>query len=340
MAITIDPTTPLVGEVVTLSSSSAGGNTTRWQIVTVPDESSLVEGDFLLDAAGEYVDTFTPDAFGEYAFKAYGYTNFTTVAQHANDTAVERTKFVGTESGTVHVAGYADLPIHTLNGNGCTLRLTVQNYSIMAAECINPFNEASRVALLTSGVTSALSAVVGADVDEGLSLVGDSNELRSKFEAHRVRTTAALHAAADNTNVVEAMRAVDREDAIRLVNELADKIGAHQVAGASGTRWHRASDDTANGRAVAKATTTAGAHVLLVDLSFRVYERHRVLLTVDSAFDIHAVTDTTNALAASGLLDDVIVAIIDAFVDTTPTAPAGEPEGIMFLAQNQGFTIT
>jgi len=336
MAITTDPESPLAAEEVTLSSSAAGGNTTRWKLTSLPSESALSTG-FLVDAAGEYVETFTPDVAGEYGFTAYGYTNFQTVATHAADVVVSRSAFVGSESDTVHVAGYASIPIRTRNGNGCTLRFKVKNFTIVDAECIDAINDASRVAILTAGVTAALAAVIGADADETIDLINGSNALRTAYEAHRIRTAGATHAAADTTNVVEPMDAATLDDAIKLVNALADMLGAHLVAGASGTRWHRTVDDTTNTSAVDKATTVAGAYVLLQDLSYRVYERHRVFL---DGFDVHGASDSTNTLAASQLIDDVIVAIIDALADATPSAPTGEPEGLTYLAQAHGFSVS
>jgi hypothetical protein len=60
----------LPGEETTLAfTTTTSATTARYYLTSVPDESALTTG-FLVDAAGEYISTFTPDVAGAYGVRA------------------------------------------------------------------------------------------------------------------------------------------------------------------------------------------------------------------------------------------------------------------------------
>lgn len=342
MTITFSPTSPVADEVVTLASSAAGGSTTRWRLTTAPASSALATG-FLQAPDGTYLSTFTPDVAGEYGFTAYGYYRFNGRPRYAGDPAGEsRDQLAGSESGTVHVCALADLPVRTATGEGATLRLTVRNETVVAAEFVEPTSEAARIATLTTAVVAALAALVDVETDElGTDPQSGANDLRGNYEAHRVH---AGHYSDDTISVVGAVDAASNAAAIVLINELHDRITAHQKQARSSDGKHihsqvlldvvYARDDTAYLPVTGKAATLAGAYVLLCDIRIRVYERHRTLLNT------HSTADSTNTLTTALPLDTVVAAYLDALVDPEPNAAAGEVEGAFDLSRMFGFTVT
>jgi len=79
----------------------------------------------------------------------------------------------------------------------------------------------------------------GADFMARLLLV---NEIRTDYAAHRVKTSASTHGAADTTNVVTHGAAVDNPTALFLARQLKTMLNAHEVLTTGGV--HGAADNT------------------------------------------------------------------------------------------------
>ena len=126
-----------------------------------------------------------------------------------------------------------------------------------------------------------------------------ANDLKSKYNAHRVLTTGGVHGAADSTNAVTAANATDAASCRALANDLKAKYNAHRVLTAGGV--HGAAD-TANAVTAADATSDATMQNLLNQLK-AAFEHHRQLGPY-----VHGVVDSGNALATSHLFDQHMVA--------------------------------
>jgi len=348
MTITTDPTYPVAGEEVTLSATSTTGDTLAYSITSVPPQSELETGLLLLPnstdprgviqaaSADLTTDSFTPDVAGEYGVMAFDLARIPGIVQHAGDGNVERVVLKATQTGTIHVGVYMDLPIVTTQGHGATLRVTVVDETVRAAELVESTTELARVAAEQSAVESALAALVGVAVNSiGNTLATDVNDLLSNYEAHRSRTAGSAHAAADTTNVAATTSANSTTGALHVVNDLRDTIMGHlrdsPAPGSGG--WHTV-DDLLNWPIAQPGNTHAAATVVLAELRERVYERHRVQVATPA---VHGGADGTNVLSAPTVLDDAIVAYLDAVAEQSPTAPAGEVEGAQDLAHRHGF---
>lgn len=339
MAITTDPTTPIAGAEVTLASSAAGGQSTRWKLTAVPSASELATGLLYLADGATFADAFTPDVPGEYAFTAYGYASYPSAATFDGDTLGDsREILVGSESATVHVAGYADLRILTDAGVGATLRLTVLDETIVEGEFLDHTDASAESAALRSAVTAALTAIEGVAVSAlATGFISAANDLRTKFAAHLAQTIASLkvHDSDDTINAPTLGLAYSVPTAIELTNHLATKIAGHLGLGA----WHNAdTGDTENRRVTPLATTLGAAFVLLTDLRWRVYTPHRTHTTTPLP-NLHDNADNTNTLTAVTTLETLISAFLSELVDDSTTQPTGEPEGIFDLVSGLGFTI-
>ena len=320
------------GDTVTLSLSSASGNYATFSLTAVPSESDLDTG-FLLDATGATIDYFVPDVAGAYSFTGFDYRKVIGTQSYEGDPhSGARTVLLGSQTGTVYVGTTLDLPIVTTRGHGGTVRLTILNNTIRAAEFSSTIDEVGRVASLTSTVLTKLAALVGVAVSSADdTLATGANDLRSEFEAHRVNSGGSYHDATDSANVVTHYPAQSDSEAVLLINELADRLRDHKVATTTGTRWHKDVDDTADGFTVAKATTGAEAIVLSADLRYRNYARHIARTTV-AGNEIHNPADSTNTLHTIKPLPDLIIAYLDAIVALSPAAVTGENTGAIHAA--------
>lgn len=133
----------------------------------------------------------------------------------------------------------------------------------------------------SAGTVSALLAVGAGD----LSLVTLANDLKTKYEAHRVDITA--HSGADAANVVTAADASDLPTAITLLNDIRTQYEAHRVV----TPAVHIAADVVNAVTAPAATDLTSAVTLANDLRTQ-YEAHRVDLVS------HAAADSTNVIVA------------------------------------------
>lgn len=335
MTITISPLYPVTGEEVAITATNPSvGGSARVVLTSAPSRSALTELD---STDGGITSTFTPDVQGAYVLTAYYYRRAYGIGGSGAGTdpgGESIDELTGAESTTVYVGAYADLEVRTAEGHGATLRLTVANATVRAAEWVDFTSERARMASLQAGVVAALAALVDvtvANLDDAL--VADVAALMSAYSAHRILTAGPVHrSSGDTTNTLSKSTPYAVASAIDALNDLHDKLVAHMTTGGA---WHQA-DDTKNVPVARKASDLASATVLRADLRERVYERHRVQTSAPAAHDN---ADNTNTMGAPKPLTSCIVAFLDALVTETPTAGTGEQEGAGDLANAFGFTI-
>ncbi len=329
MTLAISPLYPVPGDEVTLGLSNPAGNAIRGELTSVPSASALAVGLLVDPATGAPIATFTPDVPGAYGVKAHDYRDVVAFGG--------RSDYLTTQSGTVYVGAAMDLPIRTQVGHGATLRLTVVNATVRAAELLLPLTEVSRVALLDAAVVAALAALVDVAVANlDVDLATDVAALRVAYEAHRVSTGGGtVHASADTTNVVRHETPTAIAAAIDAINDFYDALTGHITAGALGGTWHD-HDDGINVPVCGKALTLGEAVVLKADLRERVYEAHRIQVGT-GVTKVHLSADSTNTMAAPLPLPVLIVALLDAIVAAVPSTPAGEQAGVVRIEHTLGF---
>lgn len=331
MTVSISPTYPLPAEEVTLAfTTTTAATTARYYLTSVPDESAFTTG-FLVDAAGEYIDTFTPDVAGAYGIRADLWWKRIGVAQYEGDPAGgTRETFKESQTATIYVGDVLDLPIVTLLGHGVTVRLGIFNATCRTAEFALPFTDASRVAALDATALASLATCVGVAVTAlEDSLETTVTDVRAAHEAHRTHGASSVHVAADTVNVAASKRPYAVVSAIETLNDVHDKMLAHMKAEA----YHTAAD-TKNRPLCGKAETTAQAVVLSADLRWRVYNRHRLQTGSPAAHGSGG--DSTNTLTAIKPLATVIRDYLDALL--LATAPTGEQSGAVVALNALGFS--
>lgn len=362
MAIVCTPTYPVPGEEVTLSLTAATGTVAVFELVSGPDETELETGlllarlpsgervatsaddaaQLLEDGGDAALRTITFDQPGEYAFRAYDFRDVLGLPGWEGDpSGAWRRELVGTQTGTIYVGEYVELPIVTAPGHGAALRLQINNETVRAAVLIEPTTEVARVAILDSAVATALTGVVGITVANlGTQLQTGVDDLRTRYEAHRILTAAGVHADTDTTNVVDRDAVNSQEAAIEALNYLRPIVLAHAqttgIGGGVGAPWHTV-EDWKNVPCAAPAIDVPSATVVLCDLRERFYERHRVQVAAPAS---HGAADGTNTLTAATTLDILILAYLDAIVALDPSAAVGESEGAADAAHRYGFTRT
>lgn len=328
MALQYTPENPVPDETVTLSITSASGQTaaTRFEITSVPSRSALETG-LLVDAAGDPVQTFTPDAPGEYGVMAYDYRRFSGVGAYPGDPAGEaRDVLVATQAGTVYVCDTMDLPIRA-GGHEVTLRLLVRNTTVADASLVSPTTDKARLAALDGDVIDAVAALEGqAAATLGEQLDADMATFANQFNAH-LNDFATVHQVADDVNQLDAAKVASQKGAGERLLELHDAYVQHATTGED--QWH-IEFDLGNLPIVPRASDQAGLRVLHADMR-RVYASH---LADD---DVHTNADATNVMPAPALLTAAIIEILDFLASDEPTTPDGENEGAMDLASLFGF---
>lgn len=338
VTFTYDPVYPVPGDEVTFTAAGATGTSREYELTSAPDESTLSLAR-LADESGEALDYFTPDQPGEYVFTIYDYkdTGFAPARWTGDVTAQRGKRLIGTGTTTVYVGEEVDLPIVTLLGHGATLRLTINNSTVREATIVDPLTEVSRLAILDSDVQTKLSALVTESIDTlGNDIATGAYDLVVKYEAHRQLVTSVHAASGDLVNAmlrVASSTYTTQAYGLTQLNEARERIEQHMRSGTASGGWHR-SDDTTYTLLVGAASDLASATVLLADLGYRVYERHRTHVTPP---DVHIGADNTNALVAAEPLTLFIVAFLDAIEIINPAITAGESEGAGDAAHRYGF---
>ena len=120
-----------------------------------------------------------------------------------------------------------------------------------------------------------------------------SNDLKAKYNAHRVRL-ASVHTAADNTNVVDAANATTKATAITLLNQIKAKFNAHCAL----TPAHGAADAVNPIILADLGVAATWEQIQAMADQLRVsYEAHRVL----TAGSVHGAADSTNTMAVAAV---------------------------------------
>lgn len=155
---------------------------------------------------------------------------------------------VGTQTGPFNVQVGANDVIQ-LNVDGADISATL------------PAGAAVPLADVVTNINDAYIAVASAaDIATYTTdLIGLSNNLRTKYESHRVSTV--FHLAADTTNAITASTATDLPTAILLINDIKSKLNAHFTQ--SGV--HQL-NDTVNTVTTGNATNLQSAVILANDL--------------------------------------------------------------------------
>ena len=332
MTISTDTTYFAAGTEVTLATTLGDADLAVFSITSVPDTSALALGQ-IVDAQDVATQLFTGDVPGEYGVTAAAYMEI------GGGAAGTWRKFLGTETTTIHVGGYVEMPIAPVNGHGSTLRLLIVNETVRGAELVSPATELARVAALDATVAAAVTALEGVAVNSlDVDFVTDVNTLATKYEAHRILTSLGgsfVHAVADTSNALLREPVQSVPAAILRLNDIAEKFGAHQQATSAGGVWHAGGDDNSRVLQVApKAATLGEATVLKADLRVRCYNRHRTLIASPAC---HGVSDTNNPMDDPLTLPAAIVAYLDFIATNAPSVPAGESEGIGDAQAAWGF---
>ena len=370
MAIVISPLYPVAGDTVTLSLNNDTGNETGYYIDNSParsdieagflstrissglrvgddedDTSGLTEFDNtkfqeMIDA-GVLGSTFVPDAAGEYEFVAHELRKVPGIPSYPGDpSGAIVQKFILTQSTSIYVGEYMDLPIITTEGDGAELRFQVNNATVRSAELVNHRSDGAVVAAKQAAVVAALAACVDVAVASvGTDLVTATNDLMTQYEAHCLEGPANIHQVEDTWNTLSQGVSTDGSGAIILLNDLRETIRHHLLDSTqSGHLWHYGpADDLENHPLVGPATTVREATVLCADLRLRSYDRHRVADGTPPP-TVHTPEDAVNDVMASTKLDDVIVAFLDALVLDGNTAQDNENQGEVDLRAKYGFT--
>lgn len=280
------------------------------------------------------------DVPGEYTVSAREYFVCPAIGAFPGDPlGVEQKILKSTASFTVNVGANLDLPIAPTNGHASTLRITVIGDTVRAAALVEPATELARVAALDSTVAAAVSAMVGVAVNSlDEDFITSVNNACTAFAAHIILVGgfSNVHNSADATNTLLREAATNTPTAIARLNDWAAKMIGHNEALSSGGTWHN-TDDTLNTLQVAPIATNMGeAVVLKADLRNRVYRRHIAQIASPA---VHDNADSTNTLAApaAGTLSDLFVKYLDFIADETPSAAAGESEGIADAQAAWGF---
>ena len=347
MAVVISPLYPVVGEDVTITSSTNAGTITVVEVTSVPSIATLALDILRLDEADaqgqdqgdagalktaeqlQNTNITAFDAPGEYGVVVYQIQEIPGIPATVNDRGGERRfRILGTDTGTIHVGAIAELAIATIHGDGASLRLQVNDGTIRAASLVDHANEPSRVAALDAAVVAALAALVGQPiVSVGASLVGATNDLLRNYTAHIA--DAGVHTvAADTTNDVDYTPAANVEGALFLLNQLRQALTFHLTGGSgAASPWHT-DDDFSNIPTTATANNRAAATVLCAELRERVFERHRI--AIDSATRVWQVDQSGGPAYADETTD-----FADAGANDVDPFPAGEAVGDHFAI---GFT--
>lgn len=352
MAITYSPIYPEPGDSVEfLITGTSADLPVVYELTSVPAQSSVVTGLLLIDLSGDATaptspvealelgyeaSAFVPDEPGEYGITAWIYSTASAMPSYVGDpSSDDRYVYSTTESVTLKVMSSVDLPIITERGDGATLSLAVDDQTIRTAELVDPTTEAARTALAMAGPVAALAALVGQTIATvGTDLQTGVNDLRAKYEAHRVKV-AGCHDSVDATNYTGTTACTSQAGAILLLNKLREVVLAHMRNSTSGTSWHD-DDDLCDVPLCGPATDLASATVLSADLRERAYEDHRQRDAANPP-DCHGAHDAVNELAAPSLLDELIVSYLDAIASIIPAAPAGEHAGAIAAWHRYGF---
>lgn len=314
-------------------------------------QNQLDKGNTVSQAANRFaLRKFSPDVPGKYDLTARLYTaahrrqldpafdlNQALEQQAATGSEfpdVWTVREVGTVTETIDVGGYTELPILRGDGEGATLRLEIHGEEIRAATIINPTSDNARLAALQTSVRTPLGLLVGEDFADIVTDPDDAvNDLRESYEGHRVDP---VHVTDDDTNeVLVSDSARTTVGALYLFGQVAFALRNHLLDSTAATpnSWHT-DDDLKNLATTATPGDLAQLTVSLADWRLRVYARH-IVQDADPA--VHQSADTNNTLTvAAGLLDDLIVAYLDALESQT-AAPTGESVGLKDAITLAGF---
>ena len=330
----IDPILPFPGDLVTFTVTSQAGTVVEWRLVSSPADSAHPLGS-LLTATGDYAQSFRPDADGVYTFVAVDWNRVNSPARYQGDpTSYPSQTNLSETTILVIVASKFSRPIGAAP-DVCSATIAVRDSTTVATALHAPATSRAGIALQDANVLAFAHGTVGQSytaIDRDL--VTKVNDLRAKYEAHRLRTTGGTHANADSTNAIASGLTRDSatlDGAIAVLNDIRAKFSAHiQSAGGGGAHTN---PDTDNVVVAPAASDLVSAHALADDL-WRAYEAHRVYV---SGTVVHGAADATNTLAAQFPLAALNSAFISAARNAALTIPLGLHAAGVKLVNAHGF---
>ena len=200
------------------------------------------------------IDTFTPDVAGEYSFIAYDLVEIVGVPSFEGDpTADNRFKIVAKQEGIIHVGSIMALPVITADGHGGTIEIRVIQNTIRAAEITGTVSEIGRVAALETSVIGRLNDLVGLNIDSASTdLLEALRDVRDRYNGNPSAPmppnppdydghinsifkdinpssgdASGMHLVADTVNVLDSGIPYSLKYAVKLVNELRQKLIGH-----------------------------------------------------------------------------------------------------------------
>ena len=347
MALTTSPANPAPGDSCSITSSlntGAVANAVLLEVTSVPSRSAIALGyqyaaNDTLPTSGAITPamaraaatSFTGDVAGEFGVNAH-----LLYLRSATADEDERIAVKAVDSDTVYVSSTLTLPIRDIRGRGADLVLTVNNLHIRAAELLNPVDERSRLATLTSAVTSAVAALVDVTVVSAFgSLETLLDDLIANANAHFGSTD--YHEAEDTTNTISRPSLLSQGAVIAAANLTRTALLGHLDAGGAGD-WHQ-TDDTQSRITAPVAADIGQATVLVASMRAAYEDSHRAIGNEEPVVHSNENGDTVNTLAASPLLHVAIVELLDALSEPT-SEDAGEGAGAIYAATEAGFRVS
>lgn len=122
------------------------------------------------------------------------------------------------------------------------------------------------------------------------------NQIKAKYNAHRVLTAGGVHGEADSVNAVATADADTKAKAIALANALRTAYEAHRVV--TDPAVHGAADATNVVTVAALASTATWVDIAALADNLRTkYEAHRIL----TAESVHGAADNTNSMSVTAV---------------------------------------
>ena len=339
MAVTISPTAPQAGDVVTITgtpSTDEGQSVFVFALTEVPALSSLATGVFLHNYAdstevplsGRLIaeaekegNTLTVDADGVYTLTSLEYR------KTVRPTGITCFPIAGPTTETFEVVQLQQLRVRTEKPeHAASIQIATGDTTIIEATIVDPQSEVARLAIASDAVALELGRAAGLTAATfGEDFVARVVEFRTRWNDHVEDATE--HTAADSVNLILNGVPNDIQGAIQVLNEARLKVIRHmqEIYGAA----LHTNPDLGSLVLAAPATTLAQATVLEADLS-RVYADHRRRGSGETP-PIHGTAggDKPNglrkALQAAILQDDSAETLTDYTTEANSAATADTP---------------
>ncbi|MHC4648906.1 MAG: hypothetical protein ACYTBJ_25920 [Planctomycetota bacterium] len=372
ISLTLLPQYPIPGTEFTVKFSGLAGNTVRVMWTAAPDgtdQAKDLEKSEKSEVFAHEADPDTPwalklDKGGVYKLRVYDVTKGAAAYGggysdspdgYATETIEATDDSQSIEVGqalTVNVGAGADRAPLKLYVWGSTIRATTdaQHGEVTPSFDVTSVTDKAKQAAESATVETALAALDGQTVANAIgNLATVINDIRSKYEAHRVQIAApAVHASSgDTVNSIPLayISPLTPDSTVDCARELLSKIRAHMLtdlgpdatqSGGTGTGdWHNSSKADWDIPNADTPTDIAGA-MMAVAIVHREYEDHL------SDLIVHLNADTVNGLAttistSNYAIMNVYAEFLSVLKTLSPTAPPVQNPGVTQLVNNAGF---